>query len=467
MSVHVAESAEEVEFIGRGSGGLAGPAEAPGRVGSRLAGAPVQSDRVPRAPRVLGRADAGGARACRPAPRTWRCWLGAASRWSRARGATRGSAPACRRSRTFYRSGARVAIGTDSLTSVADLNLFSELAALRRLAPDVRPANLLEQRDAVGSASPRVRRDPRRDRTRHGAPRLIAVEVPPGTTDVEEYLVSGIEPGRVRWMRAEMSPLAERVFAPTRPSCAFQPLGVRAAVRADRGAAGVAARAAHAGPRRLDHRGDGGREKRGDGVQPARRRALRRAQPADRRAGTAGGPHVPAPRPCCFVAVASAVFVCGGLGRSARSASRCRRSPWPSSSGTRSRSASPGPRRRSWGSRWRSPRWAAGWPPAGAAAGSPGCWPWPSGPGWAGSTCSTRARTSSSTAAHGLHSIPQRFGVPASLAISRGLHVVTVVAWRARVGGAARADLPRRRGRRGRAARLRAVARVRRRTCRA
>jgi 4-hydroxybenzoate polyprenyltransferase len=30
--------------------------------------------------------------------------------------------------------------------------------------------------------------------------------------------------------------------------------------------------------------------------------------------------------------------------------------------------------------------------------------------------------------AHGLHSIPQRFGIPASLAISRGLHVVTVAA---------------------------------------
>ena len=30
--------------------------------------------------------------------------------------------------------------------------------------------------------------------------------------------------------------------------------------------------------------------------------------------------------------------------------------------------------------------------------------------------------------AHGLHSIPRRFGVPASLAISRGLHVVTVAA---------------------------------------
>jgi cytosine/adenosine deaminase-related metal-dependent hydrolase len=99
----------------------------------------------------------------------------------------------------FYRSGARVAIGTDSLASVADLNLFSEVAALRRLAPGVSPASLLRSATLAGAEALGFGRT-------HGAiepgrrAALIAVMVPPGTTDVEEYLVSGIEPGLVRWI---------------------------------------------------------------------------------------------------------------------------------------------------------------------------------------------------------------------------------------------------------------------------
>ena len=44
----------------------------------------------------------------------------------------------------FYRSGVNVAVGTDSLASAPDLNLFSELAALRRLAPKAPAAALLD-----------------------------------------------------------------------------------------------------------------------------------------------------------------------------------------------------------------------------------------------------------------------------------------------------------------------------------
>lgn len=101
----------------------------------------------------------------------------------------------------FYASGVRVAIGTDSLASVDDLSIFEELAELRRLAPAVPAARLLESA------------------TRHGAEALgfggdfgtlepgrlasaIAVQVPPGVEDVEEYLVGGIEPGAITWLDA-------------------------------------------------------------------------------------------------------------------------------------------------------------------------------------------------------------------------------------------------------------------------
>ena len=99
----------------------------------------------------------------------------------------------------FYRSGARVAVGTDSVASVADLNLFSELAALHRIAPGVKPADLLRSAtlsgaEALGFGETHGAIAPGRRAV------LIAVEVPPGTTDVEEYLVSGIEPGKVRWI---------------------------------------------------------------------------------------------------------------------------------------------------------------------------------------------------------------------------------------------------------------------------
>ena len=99
----------------------------------------------------------------------------------------------------FYASGVRVAVGTDSLASVGDLNLFSELAAMRRLAPSVPAARLLDSAtragaDALGFGgelgvlAPGARAD------------MIAVDVPDGIADVEEYLVGGIVPGQIRWL---------------------------------------------------------------------------------------------------------------------------------------------------------------------------------------------------------------------------------------------------------------------------
>ena len=53
----------------------------------------------------------------------------------------------------FYRAGVRVAVGTDSLASVEDLNVFSELAAMRAAAPDVNASRLLESATRSGARS--------------------------------------------------------------------------------------------------------------------------------------------------------------------------------------------------------------------------------------------------------------------------------------------------------------------------
>jgi cytosine/adenosine deaminase-related metal-dependent hydrolase len=101
----------------------------------------------------------------------------------------------------FYASGLRVAVGTDSLASVPDLNLFSELAELRRLAPAVPAALLLESAtlhgaralgwdDEFGSIEPGKRAA------------LVAVTLPGAVADVEQYLVGGIGPDQIHWVAA-------------------------------------------------------------------------------------------------------------------------------------------------------------------------------------------------------------------------------------------------------------------------
>lgn len=198
MSVHVSESPEEVEFIGRGSGGWPdvlkrlgawdpdwrAPRCSPVEYLDRLG---FWDERTLAVHAVQASDDDLSVLASRGAtivtcPRSNR-WVGA------------GDPPV----EAFYRCGARVAIGTDSLASVEDLNLFAELAALRRLAPGVRPADLLRSATLSGAESLGFG-------DTHGAlepgrrASLITVEVPSGTRDVEEYLVSGIEPGKVGWL---------------------------------------------------------------------------------------------------------------------------------------------------------------------------------------------------------------------------------------------------------------------------
>jgi aminodeoxyfutalosine deaminase len=104
----------------------------------------------------------------------------------------------------FYASGAAVAFGTDSLASAPDLDMFAELAAARALS-SVPPGTLLEsatRRGAealgfgreLGTIEPGKRAD------------LIAVEIPPDVADVEEYLLSGITPKRIQWLDTGTGP---------------------------------------------------------------------------------------------------------------------------------------------------------------------------------------------------------------------------------------------------------------------
>ena len=99
----------------------------------------------------------------------------------------------------FYESGVRVAIGTDSLASVEDLNLFTEMAAIRRLGPEVPARTILESATRIGAEGlgfggefgtiePGKRAS------------LLAVHVPDAVEDVEEYLVGGITPGQLTWL---------------------------------------------------------------------------------------------------------------------------------------------------------------------------------------------------------------------------------------------------------------------------
>ncbi len=99
----------------------------------------------------------------------------------------------------FYTSGVKVAVGTDSLASVDDLNIFEELKTMRWLASGIPARRLLESAtlsgavalglgDELGSIEICKRAD------------LIAVDLPTVVDDVEEYLVNGIDQRQIHWV---------------------------------------------------------------------------------------------------------------------------------------------------------------------------------------------------------------------------------------------------------------------------
>lgn len=99
----------------------------------------------------------------------------------------------------FFESGVRVAVGTDSLASVPDLNLFSELAEMRRLAPALPPRAILESATIGGARALGFEDDfGTIDAGKRDA--LVAVRLDGYVPSVEEYLLSGIEAEQINWI---------------------------------------------------------------------------------------------------------------------------------------------------------------------------------------------------------------------------------------------------------------------------
>jgi cytosine/adenosine deaminase-related metal-dependent hydrolase len=196
--VHLAESREELEFLRSGSGAWRMLLEELGRWDSRWsAGTSSPVDYLDKlgwlgpntllvhgvhlTDEELRRVAAAGATLV-TCPRSNR-WTGA------------GTPPIAR----FHAAGVHLAVGTDSLASVADLNVFAELAEMRRLAPEVPAAALLRAATLGGAEALGYGAS-------HGAitagrrAALIAVAGAGAADDVEEYLVEGVPPADVNWI---------------------------------------------------------------------------------------------------------------------------------------------------------------------------------------------------------------------------------------------------------------------------
>jgi cytosine/adenosine deaminase-related metal-dependent hydrolase len=91
----------------------------------------------------------------------------------------------------FYASGADVVLGTDSLASAPDLDMFAELAAARSISA-VPASKLLESATLTAARALGLDRELGSITVLKRA-ELVAVKIPDGVEDVEEYLVGGIE----------------------------------------------------------------------------------------------------------------------------------------------------------------------------------------------------------------------------------------------------------------------------------
>jgi len=198
LSIHLGESAQEIEFLRSGTGewralleslGVWNPSWTPPGCGpvEYLERQGLVNDRLLAVHGVrFGDEDISRLRAAAATivtcPRSNR-WTGA------------GEPPIER----FYGSGVRVAVGTDSLASVEDLNLFHELAEIRRLAPSVPARQLLDSATRAGAEALGFGADLGTISAGKRA-ELLAVRLPSRVADVEEYLVAGVEPAAISWL---------------------------------------------------------------------------------------------------------------------------------------------------------------------------------------------------------------------------------------------------------------------------
>jgi cytosine/adenosine deaminase-related metal-dependent hydrolase len=116
----------------------------------------------------------------------------------------------------FYQSGVAVAVGTDSLASVADLNLFSEIKEMRWLAPGVPASAILESATLIGARALGLDHE-LGSLTAGKRAEIIAVTLPDTVDDVEEYLLSGIQPSQISWIESgalRLGPKPQAGFAP-------------------------------------------------------------------------------------------------------------------------------------------------------------------------------------------------------------------------------------------------------------
>ena len=197
-SVHLSESPEEVEFIRTGGGAWRAFLEDVGAWDERWrppGGSPAQfldengflDERVLAVHGVQMTAEDLARLAARRTPLVT-C--------PRSNGHTGAGAPPLV---DFYASGVRVAVGTDSLASAPDLSVFAELATMRELAPSVPASQLLDSATRQGARALGFEADYGTIEPGKRA-RLLAVTIPEGSNDVEEYLVSGIQPHDIAWL---------------------------------------------------------------------------------------------------------------------------------------------------------------------------------------------------------------------------------------------------------------------------